>query len=89
MCGIAGAVALREGLEPIGLEPLARMAGALRHRGPEESGAYRDERAGLAHARLSIIDLTTGSQPLANEGRARSLRSVTHCMGDPLCCPTG
>jgi asparagine synthase (glutamine-hydrolysing) len=67
MCGIAGVVALREGLEPVGLEPLARMAGALRHRGPEESGAYRDERAGLAHARLSIIDLAGGSQPLANE----------------------
>ena len=67
MCGIAGVVALREGLEPVGLEPLARMAGALRHRGPEESGAYRDERAGLAHTRLSIIDLATGGQPLANE----------------------
>ena len=67
MCGIAGVVALREELEPVGLEPLARMAGALRHRGPEESGAYRDERAGLAHTRLSIIDLATGGQPLANE----------------------
>jgi len=67
MCGIAGIVALREGLEPVGIEPLARMAGALRHRGPDESGVYRDERAGLAHARLSIIDLATGRQPLSNE----------------------
>ncbi len=67
MCGIAGVVALREGLEPVGLDTLAAMAGAMRHRGPEESGAYRDERVGLAHARLSIIDLTTGGQPLANE----------------------
>ena len=67
MCGIAGVVALREELEPVGLEPLARMAGALRHRGPEETGAYRDARAGLAHARLSIIDLATGQQPLSNE----------------------
>ncbi len=43
------------------------MAGALRHRGPDEFGIYRDRRAGLAHARLSIIDLSTGQQPLANE----------------------
>ena len=43
------------------------MAGALRHRGPDEFGLYRDRRAGLAHARLSIIDLATGQQPLSNE----------------------
>ena len=43
------------------------MAGALRHRGPDEFGLYRDGRAGLAHARLSIIDLATGQQPLCNE----------------------
>ncbi len=67
MCGIAGVLGLRDGLEPVGVDVLARMAGALRHRGPEESGAYRDEHAGLAHARLSIIDLATGQQPLANE----------------------
>jgi asparagine synthase (glutamine-hydrolysing) len=71
MCGIAGAVALRDGLEPVALEALARMAGALRHRGPDEMGAYRDARAGLAHARLSIIDLSTGQQPMANTDGAR------------------
>ena len=43
------------------------MAGALHHRGPDEFGVYRDGRAGLAHARLSIIDLATGQQPLCNE----------------------
>ncbi len=43
------------------------MAGALHHRGPDEFGVYRDARAGLCHARLSIIDLATGQQPLANE----------------------
>ena len=46
---------------------LVRMAGALYHRGPDEFGIYRDRHAGLAHARLSIIDLSTGQQPLANE----------------------
>lgn len=43
------------------------MCGAMLHRGPDELGIYRDGRAGLAHARLSIIDLSTGQQPLANE----------------------
>src|SRR5690606_21882082 len=46
---------------------LRALAGALRHRGPDELGLYRDRRAGLAHARLAIIDLATGQQPLANE----------------------
>ena len=67
MCGIAGIVHLREGLQPAEFEQVARMAGALRHRGPDEFGVYRDRRAGLAHARLSIIDLKTGQQPLTNE----------------------
>ena len=43
------------------------MVGALRHRGPDEFGVYRDRHAGLGHARLSIIDLSTGQQPLSNE----------------------
>jgi asparagine synthase (glutamine-hydrolysing) len=43
-----------------------RMVGALAHRGPDERGLYRDERAGLAHARLSIIDISNGQQPLAD-----------------------
>ncbi len=67
MCGIAGIVALGDGLEPPSVEQLATMAGALRHRGPDEAGVYRDDRAGFSHARLSIIDLTTGQQPLSNE----------------------
>lgn len=67
MCGIAGIVSLRDGLPAPELAELQRMAGALRHRGPDEFGAYRDRRAGLAHARLSIIDLAAGQQPLSNE----------------------
>lgn len=43
------------------------MAASLSHRGPDECGIYRDETAGLAHARLSIIDLSTGQQPLCNK----------------------
>ncbi len=43
------------------------MAAALGHRGPDERGLYRDDRIGLVHTRLSIIDLASGQQPLANE----------------------
>jgi asparagine synthase (glutamine-hydrolysing) len=67
MCGIAGLVSRYAGAPAPTLEQLGAMAGALRHRGPDEFGIYRDQRAGLAHARLSIIDLSTGQQPLANE----------------------
>src|SRR5262245_1717961 len=67
MCGIAGIVT-RRGPPPT-IQQLERMAGALSHRGPDEFGVYRDAHAGLAHARLSIIDLESGQQPLANETR--------------------
>ena len=66
MCGIAGIVGLASHAAPP-REALLRMAGALRHRGPDEFGLYRDRQAGLAHTRLSIVDLATGQQPLANE----------------------
>ncbi len=67
MCGIAGVMHRRAGLPPPDLDVLATMAGALSHRGPDEFGVYRERRAGFAHARLSIIDLASGQQPLANE----------------------
>ena len=44
-----------------------RMIATLRHRGPDQTGLYCDPSVGLAHARLSIIDLTTGGQPIHNE----------------------
>jgi asparagine synthase (glutamine-hydrolysing) len=67
MCGIAGIVTLRPAAEPPSRNALLRMAAALKHRGPDEFGLYRDGRAGLAHARLSIIDLASGQQPLADQ----------------------
>ena len=69
MCGIAGIVALAEHAPPPGREELTAMVSALRHRGPDECGVYRDAHAGLGSARLSIVDLDTGSQPLSNEDR--------------------
>jgi asparagine synthase (glutamine-hydrolysing) len=68
MCGIGGIVSLRDGMAPPPREALARMAGALHHRGPDEHGIYRDDHAGFAHARLAIIDLATGQQPMADAG---------------------
>ena len=66
MCGIAGIACLAQNAEAPTREALARMAGALEHRGPDEFGLYRDRRCGLAHSRLSIIDLSTGQQPMSN-----------------------
>ncbi|MDQ3768403.1 MAG: asparagine synthase (glutamine-hydrolyzing), partial [Actinomycetota bacterium] len=60
MCGIAGTVGTRP--HP---PALARMAGAMVHRGPDGEGAWHDERAGLAFRRLAIIDLhERSSQPM-------------------------
>src|SRR3970282_209707 len=44
-----------------------RMLGMIRHRGPDEFGLYHDARIGLGSARLKIVDLSTGQQPIANE----------------------
>jgi asparagine synthase (glutamine-hydrolysing) len=66
MCGIVGIYNLTQS-HPIDQALLERMLGLIRHRGPDEFGIYRDSRIGLGNARLSIIDLSTGSQPIANE----------------------
>ena len=46
---------------------LDRMISTIQHRGPDDIGFLTDSGVGLAHARLSIIDLSTGHQPMANE----------------------
>ena len=69
MCGVAGVLAgLRA--DPPGLEELRRMIAMLGHRGPDGCGFYRDRRIGLAHARLSIVGLEGGFQPIHNEDRS-------------------
>lgn len=45
------------------------MTEALRHRGPDEEGFYVEGNVGLGHSRLSIIDLSSGQQPIFNEDR--------------------
>jgi len=66
MCGIAGMVRFA-GLRPHEMSVGRDMAALLRHRGPDEMGAYADSHASLGHARLSIIDLADGRQPMSNE----------------------
>src|SRR6266446_4354678 len=66
MCGIAGIVATDQ-LHPDDRSRAIRMRDVITHRGPDEAGLYGDERALLAHRRLSIVDLSTGQQPMSNE----------------------
>jgi asparagine synthase (glutamine-hydrolysing) len=66
MCGICGA-AWSEPSRAISERDLAAMTDRLAHRGPDDSGVYRDEHAALGFRRLSIVDLAGGHQPLSNE----------------------
>jgi asparagine synthase (glutamine-hydrolysing) len=68
MCGIAGICNIN-GNRDISLPTLKRMTHILSHRGPDETGIYLDDRIGLGHARLSIIDLSSGTQPIHNEDK--------------------
>ena len=69
MCGIAGILS-REELQPAQLEQLARMSGALTHRGPDSAGEFQAAHVALAMRRLSVIDPATGWQPLYNEDKS-------------------
>jgi len=69
MCGICGI------FEPgrtsiVDRAVIKSIADTIYHRGPDEEGIYCEAGIGLGHRRLSIIDLTTGQQPLANENES-------------------
>lgn len=64
MCGIAGILNLRDRRVDPAL--LARMIDVVGYRGPDAHGVWNEGPVGLAHARLSIIDLSGGAQPMAN-----------------------
>ena len=66
MCGICGIVTINAS-QPVDRDVLLKMMQVMKHRGPDEQGIYIDERVGLGSCRLSIIDLTSGRQPIANE----------------------
>jgi asparagine synthase (glutamine-hydrolysing) len=66
VCGIAGILSFDGKAPPPSQDDLWAMARTLRHRGPDEENAVvRDQQVGLAHTRLSIIDLAGGKQPMS------------------------
>ena len=66
MCGISGIFHFSKS-NKIDPETLASMNQTMIHRGPDDSGIYHENFIGLTHRRLSIIDLSTGHQPMFNE----------------------
>jgi asparagine synthase (glutamine-hydrolysing) len=66
MCGIVCAFNLKEKSEILRPQIL-EMAKSIRHRGPDWSGIYSDEKAIMAHERLAIVDPASGKQPLFSE----------------------
>jgi len=74
MCGIAGFVESPTCPAPFGGEAATtlvhRMCDVIRHRGPDDEGVWVDEGVALGMRRLSIIDLSTGHQPIHNEDRS-------------------
>jgi asparagine synthase (glutamine-hydrolysing) len=71
MCGIAGILNFDGNI--VESRRLDRMVERLRHRGPDESRIYASKQIGLAHARLSIIDVDGGQQPMHNDDKSVSI----------------
>jgi len=70
MCGISGVLAFKNSNFQVTAEYLVRMRETMVHRGPDAAGIWisPDRRVGLAHRRLSIIDLSdAAAQPMSNE----------------------
>jgi asparagine synthase (glutamine-hydrolysing) len=66
MCGIAGIINLTSAVAP-DKSMVQMMTEQLNHRGPDSYGYYLDDDVALGHARLSIIDISGGKQPIHNE----------------------
>src|SRR4051812_11031678 len=67
MCGIAGVVSFENRDHASQREHMRSMMAMIHHRGPDQFGIYQDSISTLGSARLSIIDLSTGQQPISNE----------------------
>lgn len=63
MCGIAGYVSNKQTTKKV----LKKMTDRIAYRGPDAEGFFLDDNCALGHRRLSIIDLSTGNQPIYNE----------------------
>jgi asparagine synthase (glutamine-hydrolysing) len=66
MCGIAGIYNYKSNKEPSIEHNVKNMLSLIHHRGPDESGVYIDNNIGIGSVRLSIIDLSSGQQPMPN-----------------------
>ncbi len=66
MCGIVCAFDIKSNSDEVRSNVL-RMAKKVRHRGPDWSGVYSNEKAVLAHERLAIVDPTSGKQPIISD----------------------
>jgi asparagine synthase (glutamine-hydrolysing) len=69
MCGIIGVCQLTQ-QQPENADTLCQMLGMIRHRGPDGNGIYLSDRVALGSSRLSIIDLSSGDQPISNEDQS-------------------
>ncbi len=66
MCGITGILNLDKN-KPVDEASIRKMAASIIHRGPDDEGFYINQNVGFGFRRLSIIDLSTGHQPISNE----------------------
>jgi asparagine synthase (glutamine-hydrolysing) len=71
MCGIAGIVHFAD--RPVDRTVLESMTNKVVHRGPDSGGFFVRNNVGLGHRRLSIIDLSTGQQPMLTDDGARAI----------------
>jgi len=69
MCGIAG-IYTKNQVDNEVIKNVEKMGDVIKHRGPDDSGFYQDDKIALIHKRLSIIDLCTGRQPIYNENKS-------------------
>jgi asparagine synthase (glutamine-hydrolysing) len=81
MCGIAGIA--RQAPTGVTVQSLGRMAAAIRHRGPDGYGFYSGRKVGLAHVKLSVVDVGGGGQPLTNEDGQIVLASTCEVFNHP------
>ena len=66
MCGICG-IFHTDAIQTVERDVLASMNRQIAHRGPDDEGFFIDGNLGIAMRRLSVIDVKTGHQPIANE----------------------
>jgi asparagine synthase (glutamine-hydrolysing) len=66
MCGIAGIYNYHSKNEPSTEQNVKNMLSLINHRGPDESGVLTDQNLGIGNVRLSIIDLSSGQQPMSD-----------------------